>query len=432
MGTVNKRLDEQTTMSKSVSFTSRFTRVTSSGTLIPEIDGLRFIAIASVVLLHASSQVFSKEHLIRSEVRPPFSVFFVGYYGVWLFFAISGFVLALPFAQCQLNNGRPVSLRHYFVRRVVRIEPPYFVSIILTFLVLAATQHIAIHRALDHLALHLLYLNNGAVILRHPFYVSPVAWSLEIEIQFYVLAPLLCRIFRIRGKVLRRGILLAAVALLTLIFQFFFADSVLWRMSILGNLNYFLVGLLLADIYVATWNEHCERSFKWDLISAVTCGFILFCLVSSPPNDPAKFSIFVPGSVNGNWSIPLPFAVLILYIGAFRSRYFRSFLRIPWIVVVGGMCYTIYLYHFQVIIAVSRASLKLYRADLPIGLNLVIQLTLMLPAVAIICGVLFLAVERPFMKRGLQQEVLRLVGFADRGLETTSGHSPCSSVGSRS
>jgi len=56
-------------------------------------------------------------------------VFSAGHNGVPLFFAISGFILSLPFARQGLGGGSPVSLRQYYIRRVTRIEPPYVIQL---------------------------------------------------------------------------------------------------------------------------------------------------------------------------------------------------------------------------------------------------------------------------------------------------------------
>ena len=45
-------------------------------------------------------------------------------YGVQLFFIISGFVLALPFARKQVWTGRHACIRQYFARRLTRLEQP--------------------------------------------------------------------------------------------------------------------------------------------------------------------------------------------------------------------------------------------------------------------------------------------------------------------
>src|SRR5438094_3364218 len=105
-----------------------FRRITTSGNYIPEIDGLRFIAIFAVVLHHVALYVTTLDN------RPE-GIFELGTRGVELFFAISGFVLAAPFAS-QYLCGRPrVRLGQYFLRRLTRLEPPYLLALLIIFFV---------------------------------------------------------------------------------------------------------------------------------------------------------------------------------------------------------------------------------------------------------------------------------------------------------
>ena len=101
-----------------------FRRITTSGQFIPEIDGLRFVAISLVILHHVALYISIRQQ--RDE-----GLFSLGQHGVELFFAISGFILAVPFALQHLRGNRPVRLRSYFWRRFTRIEPPYLLSLIL-------------------------------------------------------------------------------------------------------------------------------------------------------------------------------------------------------------------------------------------------------------------------------------------------------------
>ncbi|MCU0679646.1 MAG: acyltransferase family protein, partial [Planctomycetes bacterium] len=119
---------------------NRLTRITSRGDFIPEIDGLRFLAILQVLLLHCFTFIMVKAPNGSYEERVldyPFlkAVLGNGGSGVLLFFAISGFILSLPFAQYYLNGGRKINLKSYYIRRVTRIEPPYIISLVFLFLV---------------------------------------------------------------------------------------------------------------------------------------------------------------------------------------------------------------------------------------------------------------------------------------------------------
>src|SRR5690349_18716626 len=86
----------------------RLSRVTSSGELIPEIDGFRFLAISSVIAFHLMVNYMSwsgrstvmqspEQWLVVGERSWILLPAFCGFFGVQLFFVISGFVLALPF-----------------------------------------------------------------------------------------------------------------------------------------------------------------------------------------------------------------------------------------------------------------------------------------------------------------------------------------------
>src|SRR6516162_8177691 len=97
-------------------FTS-FRRVTSTGLLIPEIDGLRFVAILAVFIYHLAGDVLrhaDQPYRLAVAQNGWFFQFTQRLdFGVPLFFVISGFILALPFGQQYLKNQTSVSLPKY-------------------------------------------------------------------------------------------------------------------------------------------------------------------------------------------------------------------------------------------------------------------------------------------------------------------------------
>jgi peptidoglycan/LPS O-acetylase OafA/YrhL len=107
-------------------------RVSGSGPVIPYVDGLRFIAIAWVVLHHTNAFVTLKAshpYAIEGGVLPRIASH--GFVGVQLFFVISGFILCLPVARRRLD-GRPTPpLAPYYRRRLRRLEPPDLLSLVL-------------------------------------------------------------------------------------------------------------------------------------------------------------------------------------------------------------------------------------------------------------------------------------------------------------
>ena len=83
-----------------------------------------------------------------------------GNVGVPLFFAISGFILALPFIeQFHGETRKPVSLTRYLLRRVTRLEPPYLINLAVSVVILLVKGQ-ALLTILPHLAASVVYMHN--------------------------------------------------------------------------------------------------------------------------------------------------------------------------------------------------------------------------------------------------------------------------------
>ncbi|HEV2728522.1 MAG TPA: acyltransferase, partial [Terriglobales bacterium] len=260
---------------------ARLSRETSSGRFIPEMDGLRFAAIAMVVVFHLNGYLTAKapspEYALaaHSDWLAQFAV--VGFRGVELFFVISGFILGLPFAAHHIAGAPRVSLSKYYLRRLTRLEPPYFVTIF-ALLTLSFATHKHTAALVPHLAASLCYLHN--LIYAAPSTVLGVAWSLEIEVQFYVLVPLLTLLFVVKQRRLRRCVLLAAITAIVAAQALYLPHHPRLSLSILAYLQFFLAGFLVADIFLVDWQESPQRSVYWDF--AALAGWpLMFAVLRS-------------------------------------------------------------------------------------------------------------------------------------------------------
>jgi len=180
-------------------FLQKFERVTSSGLFLPEIDGLRFIAIILVIIFHSQSVINLNNNYDTLNKSEYFKIFEIivgnGWQGVELFFTISGFILGLPFAKYYFYRNSKVNLKTYFIRRLTRLEPPYIILMIIYFFITIIKDSGNILFWFHNLLTHLTYTHN--IFMQPDKYLVSVAWSLEIEVQFYILAPIISIVFAI-------------------------------------------------------------------------------------------------------------------------------------------------------------------------------------------------------------------------------------------
>ena len=372
-------------------FLDRFSRRTSSGRFIPEVDGIRFVAIALVVAFHLDDYVGRK----AAGAEPGAGgIDFAGRYlgngnrGVQLFFVLSGFILALPFAGHFLADRKRPSARAYYLRRLTRLEPPYVVAMSALAVAAVILGRLGAGEAVRHLGASLGYVHN--LVFGAPSRVNGVAWTLEVEVQFYLLAPLLARVFMIRSRLHRRAVLVGAVVAAAALQTAFLGDGIgRAELSLLNFAQYFLLGFLFADVYLTDWLESPSRdSRRWDAVALVGWPALLFVDLSADA---------------GRWLLPP--LLFVLFLATFRGRGTAQVFRRHLLTTIGGMCYTIYLLHYPLMSMLYRVTrgvgLQNYAADL------VVQSAIVLPILLATSAVFFLAVERPCMDPGWVDKVRR-------------------------
>lgn len=387
---------------------SSLTRRTSGGGFLPVIDGLRFVAIGWVFLFHSAGWVSARLHGVQgqlwtvpsADMGPASwiaSVASVGFFGVQLFFAISGFVLALPFCRARLvpEGGTPAPrLGAYLLRRITRLEPPYACNILCCAALAIALDHRRLSEVAASAGASLVYMHS-ALMPDAPM-LNSVAWSLEIEARFYLLAPLLACIFLVRNAVLRRGLIVASIVVCCLL-QDAFPAHLCFGHGIVNQGQYFLVGFLLADLHVSGWSR-LPGSRAWDAIGLCAwVGLVAFVVhsvrsVAKTHGSPVHLTNCV--------------AIFLAYAGALRGRFLPRTFSLPPVYVIGGMCYTIYLWHYLGIGAIGKVlGARLSTGWLSIDVLAYAATFAALSAPFMI--MMFVIVERPCMERDWPSKLWR-------------------------
>jgi len=375
--------------------------MTKGRDFVPQIDGLRFVAIIAVLMFHVRA-ITAWHYGVSLESStgtdgPVNWIYGAGCKGVELFFAISGFILGLPFARQYLGRAEPVRLQAYYLRRLTRLEPPYVIQLVFVFFVAAfflrhQPNHPDLYHQPDWLARTLrnlgvsLFYGNGLLHHAQP-HPNIVLWSLEIEVQFYLLAPLLARVFQIPSAPGRRLAIMGLMLLPEALGQIWPASAGLETLlgwTILGKLQFFMAGFLFCDLYLNGHVPTDRRNHLWDFyfLGAVVA---VVCLA--------------------HWGLDYPFLPWLALLGfgsAFRGKITHWLLGHRLLTTIGGMCYTIYMYHWLMISGLTHLTLKL--STHIFWLDLLIQFVVMSAIIIAVCSVLFALFERPFMQRNWPQK----------------------------
>jgi peptidoglycan/LPS O-acetylase OafA/YrhL len=198
---------------------------------LQQVDYIRAIASLAVALFH-----------LGGKTLPLLNY---GWLGVQMFFVLSGFVICWSIPP---GYNLKKALR-FLIRRIIRIEPPYLISIVLLLLLnFISTPNYKADWL--NVACHLAYINN---YIGKP-YLNPVYWTLGVEFQFYIFISLSYPLIINKwGKWL---LLVLCIALLYInvpgigLFNNFplFALGIVYYLYLAGRVNKIMFGLLTACI----------------------------------------------------------------------------------------------------------------------------------------------------------------------------------------
>lgn len=287
------------------------------------IDLLRFIAALYVVVHHYGFRGYIKDNL--SIIRYPEieDIAKYGYLGVDLFFIISGFVILMTALKSNLVD--------FCVSRISRLYPAYWISVLITTLVIVFFGGERYHVNTEQVLINLTMLN-GFIGVKN---VDGVYWSLLVELKFYIVIGIIL-LFKSIKHIKTFAITLLAISILHLLIPFSEAPmliKILYYFTFPEWSSYFVAGMFFFLIKT-------EGKIGYNLIPIIICHLLSlkYALIKSLEQVEYYDVVF------SEWTI----AIIITFFYTFMlllSLEKLNFLNKKGFLFLGVLTYPLYLIH---------------------------------------------------------------------------------------
>jgi peptidoglycan/LPS O-acetylase OafA/YrhL len=363
------------------------------------IDGLRGLAILLVLMTHTwafnGAPALSFRIGIHTIVLAAIPA--IGHIGVNLFLVLSGFCLAWPFMRDRSYKDR-MSVTRFWSRRIRRIIPAYYISILLFVAIAVAFDRWIVAPAgssgrpsvvlpsFADIWSHLIFIHNCFV--DHVSAINGSYWSLALEFQLYLVFPIFLEaMFRWRP-----WRVVTIVIILQSLYRYYLEAALpasvlkeyefVLPKAMFGRMLDFVCGMMAAYVVAENLRRYSFISrATWFSATSLVClaaGFSLTCGRSAPQS-----------LIDVSWSFG--FASLICGASANGTICNRLFCYRP--LVLLGMCsYSVYLLHQPLVECTAHLTLLLMKP----GKAFLVGMTL-LPIIVGVCVVFFWICERPFL-----------------------------------
>jgi peptidoglycan/LPS O-acetylase OafA/YrhL len=312
------------------------THVRNTSNYRPDIDGLRAIAVILVALYHAKFPVPG------------------GFVGVDVFYVISGYLITSIIAK-EIQAG-DFTFRRFYERRIKRLLPAY---LFLLFWLFIYCSHFLFAEELLSFAKSSVYsligVSNVYFLFETKYFGSTLyepllhTWSLSVEEQFYVVWPILLIIlFKIRHKV-SPTLMIAIVFLISLSLSEVYA-------RLHQNAAYLLLPFrffeLLIGSYLAVASDKVVRVMKYPAACSLV-GVVLIFASAFMLNDVSTF----PG-IN---ALPVCVGTALLIASGMTTKpsLVTRLLGLPPVTYVGKISYSLYLWHWPVLVLAQYQGIAL-------------------------------------------------------------------------
>jgi peptidoglycan/LPS O-acetylase OafA/YrhL len=305
---------------------------------IPELDGLRAIAILLVI----PHNVYIFE-TTRGWLAPFAWISNAGWIGVQLFFVLSGFLIT---RNLLVSRGAPNYYSAFFGRRILRIFPLYF--LVLTFFLLVLPQVVNLSPDITGSYANQkwlwLFLSNWAQPFGKEVYWFPHFWSLAVEEQFYLLWPLIVAVTPARRLAPVCALLvLAALAIRIAMLKAGATPEMLYMFTVC-RMDALAIGALAAVLVGFPGLMAIVRRHATALI---VTAFVVFLMGASFTESYTALNI---GTLRMGQTLLgiIMTMVLLAVVGSSPNRiasWVSTVLRVPALRSVGKVSYAMYIFH---------------------------------------------------------------------------------------
>ena len=295
----------------------------------PAIDGLRGLAILLVVFLHNFGFL---------------NYFFFGWLGVDLFFVISGFLITGILID---TVGKPGYLKKFYMRRVLRIFPVYYLALFICLFILPIipTLHYDPGYYYNNQFYMWTYLQNWLFIFKAPDSNQMLlhTWSLAVEEQFYLFWPLVILFLRKPKRIL---IFSLALLICTGVSRFLVWDQQIETLSYSSLFTFTRIdGLCIGamiSVILRIEPELLRKNLPYIVLLLASINFG-FYFINGMNNNNLPFLAFV-----GYTTFAMLFGLLVFEAAEGRSKLIELLFNNPFMRFFGRISYGFYVFHWPV------------------------------------------------------------------------------------
>lgn len=306
----------------------------------PNLNGLRFIA-AFLVIIHHIEQIKSLKHMDSYWNVVPF-INIGGKLGVILFFVLSGFLITYLLLSEEKKFVK-ISVYQFYMRRVLRIWPLYFLIVVLALFVLPYIPFFTVvgmekEVVFDHLGykiiLFTLFLPNLVLSLYGIVPYASHTWSIGAEEQYYLMWPVLLKYVRKYRLMLMFAVIVFYLAGVSFL-NSHYADFLPFKSTIRAFWFAFNIDCMAIGGVFAVFLFYKYKILDWLMNSIVFYSVLLLVIIL------LLKGVYIPYIHYEFYGVL--FGVLILNFAA--NKHIKISLEHPILNYLGNISYGLYMYH---------------------------------------------------------------------------------------